>query len=200
MSALCWCGKRGAVLRHPSQVIACDDCAAVQECHNYKFCLTTGPRWHLSNRNGFCLNCFIIFNNKACGGVPLSFRASCGEDDCCPVCMAGDKDLMLFPAAGCNHWMCVECCRKIIHLDERWWCIDPCIFGCPPCPEGCANPEKGKQCSCLSYESVKRKWRDENPSQYQEWFDQETISINTGFYESGSFYCTNTCPFCKRVI
>lgn len=196
---ICFCGNRGAAIREYGAIV-CDDCAAIAECHNNKFCLSSGPVWHLSRRGGFCLNCDIMFYKKSCYGQIFIFKQPDDEDPQCPVCMDTNNTLMRFPAPNCGHWLCVTCCRKIMHYDERWWCLDPCAFGCPPCPRGCSNPAMGVQCSCLEYEEIKTQWREKCPLEYQAWFEQEGCSIATGLGQPGSFYCSNTCPLCRRVV
>lgn len=109
---------------------------------------------------------------------------------CCYVGMKQD----------CTHWLCVDCSRKIIWYDESWWGIDPCKYGCPPCPNGCKNPPRGKQCLCDEYDPVKEKWYACHPWSYKRWCDAEDRSVEHGLSNEGAFYCSRTCPMCRRKM
>jgi hypothetical protein len=73
-------------------------------------------------------------------------------------------------------------------------------FGCPPCPNGCINPVKGKQCYCVNYDEILKQWEQEKPEQYKEYSDAENLSIELSETTAGSVFSSKKCPLCRKKI
>lgn len=166
-------------------------CYCVQ-CDNKEFC---GNTWHdpdYMHHGPYCINCLVL------GLGRLLFR-NCPEDDTCAVCMGNDRQVK-FPAAdGCTHWFCIECTQKLIWGDSTRYELDPCTFGCPPCPNGCDNPVQGRQCMCEDYDAVKDEWKKMHQEDFDEWCAAEA-EIEEAGEPPGSVLGKGECPLCKRVV
>jgi hypothetical protein len=110
--------------------------------------------------------------------------------------MTSENAMMKFPAPGCSHWLCVKCSREIIYRDETRYHLDPRPFGCPPCPNGCNNPVRGKQCYCEEYDAVQDAWGSEFPVECKIWIDCEHLSIESDHTDNS--YGSRKCPVCRR--
>lgn len=97
------------------------------------------------------------------GWNELEFR-NCPENEECSICNESKKQVK-FPA-NCGHWSCCECSRDILFWDESRYHLSPEPYGCPPCPNGCVNPIRGKQCYCHEYFNDSD---DDNPGVIQIW-------------------------------
>lgn len=160
-------------------------CHCVQ-CINKEVC---GNRWVPQEYcNPQCISCKIY----AVG--TLEFR-ECPPETVCAVCMESDQQVK-FPRAGCTHWFCVACTRLLVYGDEGRYYLDPRAFGCPPCPNGCDNPIRGKQCFCEDYDSVKDEWELQKKSEYDEWLRAEDELCYAE--EPGSAFGKGECPLCRR--
>jgi hypothetical protein len=151
-------------------------------------------------RGGFCARCEATFMGTQGYRVPISFRAPEPGEACavCSGCDPTETTMMMFPAEGCSHWFCTSCCRELITWDEKNYHLDPRPFGCPPCPNGCDNPARGRQCYCDGYELVQEAWRGENPAQYGAWSDAEESSIYSD--RPSDSRGKGVCPMCRRSI
>ena len=134
----------------------------------------------------------MMFNWK--NKIDLEFTQVVSE---CPVCLEEDI-LMKFPS--CSHCLCVQCTRKILFFDETRRHLNPVFYGCPPCPNGCQNPERGKQCHCEEQEEVQNVWEQEHPDEFKRWNDDEHDSINGQlfrFHAEDQNYGNCKCPICR---
>ena len=111
----------------------------------------------------------------------------------CPVCANSVNHMVRFPQ--CTHSVCVTCFREIMFFDESRAHLDPRPYGCPPCPNGCDNPRRGKQCYCDEYDEVQEEWQASDPRAWNAWNRAEEKSIEQG----DSYYATAKCPFCRVV-
>jgi len=56
--------------------------------------------------------------------------------------------------------------RYLLFCDEiSVFNVSPVPYGCPPCPNHCNNPEKGRQCQCVIYDNVIEAWWNQNIEQ-----------------------------------
>ena len=124
----------------------------------------------------------------------MEFRV--GEEECV-VCYETSNKKLKFPA-NCGHWFCVSCSRHILFWDETRYYLSPIQYGCPPCPNGCVNPEKGKQCYCKEYDIIQKKWEQEQPDKYKEWNDAEHISIELSEETCGSIFSSGKSPLYSK--
>ena len=115
----------------------------------------------------------------------------------CAVCYS-DGPEMKFPT-NCGHWFCVKCCRSILFWDETRYHLSPEPYGCPPCPNGCVNQVRGKQCYCEEYDNVQNKWEKDFPENWQRWNDDEHESIENSHEDPGSVFTSKRCPMCRMI-
>ena len=157
-----------------------------RQCPNFHICHVWAPQCYFDCHGGLCTNCDLLLGH-------LTFRDATTP---CPACTGSDKKAHVqFP--GCDHWVCVDCMRKIKFEDDSRCNVDVCLYGCPPCPNGCSNPPRGEQCYCEEYDLVKDLWERRDPSSYDRWNKAEEASISKG-EPQGSFYATRSCPLCLR--
>jgi hypothetical protein len=163
------------------------------KCKNYELCESLLPKWWFECKaNYLCPYCDM---HRFFGWKELVFRDS---DEECIVCNETGSKQVKFPAE-CGHWFCTTCTRNIIFIDETRYHLSPVPFGCPPCPNGCVNPIKGKQCYCENYDEILEKWREENPIAREEYNDAETLSIELGETTAGSVFGSKKCPLCRKL-
>ena len=138
----------------------------------------------------------VYCTNKCTTRTSMSFgfeRLDIFDGDSeCPVCLAGPGRRLRFPA-GCGHSFCFECSRKIMFWDETNYHLSPVPFGCPPCPNGCQNPTRGRQCYCIEYDAVQESWQNRDRRSWQRWNDLENESIET----PDPHRANQTCPLCR---
>ena len=154
-------------------------------CPNFLICHVWAPPWYYQCHGGVCVNC-------AMSGDRWEFRDT--TEKCC-VCSSNEMQAK-FPK--CLHWCCVSCMRNIMLWDETRYHLDPCKFGCPPCPNGCANPRRGTQCYCDEYEEIQDLWKAEKPLEYEHYLNEENNSIASG-EDNGSAFYSKRCPICKTL-
>ena len=158
------------------------------KCKNYELCEhILSPDWWEYMATYICPSCDMF------GWKELEFKES---DEECVVCNETENIQVKFPA-NCGHWFCVSCSRNILFWDETRYHLSPVPFGCPPCPNECINPIKGKQCYCEDYDEILERWEQENPQQYKEYNDSENLSIELSENTAGSVFGSNKCPLCR---
>ena len=163
------------------------------KCKNYELCESVLPDWWFECKaNYLCPYCDM---HSFFGWKELEFRDS---DEECIVCNETGSKQVKFPA-DCGHWFCTTCTRNIIFFDETRYHLSPIPFGCPPCPNGCVNPIKGKQCDCENYDEILEKWREENPIASEEYNFAETLSVESGETTAGSVFGSKKCPLCRKL-
>jgi hypothetical protein len=116
------------------------------------------------------------------------------SSEACVVCYGDHERKLMFPA-GCGHSFCIKCSKSLLFSDEHKYCKSPVFYGCPPCPNGCENPEKGYQCDCLEYDPVIEQWMQNDLANWTRWNDDQNTSIENGDYTSA--YGKATCPLCR---
>jgi len=163
------------------------------KCKNYELCKSTLPCDHYQcYSNYLCMSCDIF------GWKELEFRENNEE---CIVCLEINTKQLKFPA-NCGHWFCVSCSHNILFWDETRYHLSPVPYGCPPCPNGCINPEKGRQCYCEEHEKIQDEWEQKQPDEYEEWNNAENESISIGFSGTeninGSVFGSKKCPLCRK--
>lgn len=159
------------------------------KCKNYELCDAVLPMWWYDCKEKYlCTNCDVFNWNE------LEFRDT-NED--CVVCYSNNSREMKFPA-NCEHWFCVNCSKNILFWNETRYHLSPEPYGCPPCPNGCVNPKKGKQCYCEEYDTVQENWELNQPEQFEKWNDDEDESIDLSNQTYGSVYSSKTCPLCRK--
>ena len=165
------------------------------KCKNYELCQhILPPTAYEDGTNYLCMTCGDWFKRGGFGWNELEFRES--EEECA-VCMETSNIQLNFPA-NCGHSFCVSCSRNILFYDETRYHLSPIPYGCPSCPNGCINPEKGKQCYCEEYDEIQEEWEQEQPDKYKEWNDAENISIKLSETISGSVFGSAKCPLCRK--
>ena len=55
--------------------------------------------------------------------------------DECSICGEEVSRKLKFPNKDCSHSFCLSCSRNIIFWDETRYHLNPCKYGCPPCPK-----------------------------------------------------------------
>ena len=165
------------------------------KCKNYDLCENTLSSDHfIYHGNYLCMTCGDWFKIGSFGWNELEFRES---DEECVVCLETSNKQLKFPT-NCGHWFCISCSRNILFWDETRYHLSPVPYGCPPCPDGCINPERGGQCYCEEYDILQEVWKQENPDKYKEWNDAEDTSIELTETISGSVFGSGKCPLCRK--
>jgi len=163
------------------------------KCKNYELCQSTLPPDHYEHYAQYL--CMVCDNSSSgFGWNELEFRI--GEEECV-VCNETSNTQLKFPT-NCGHWFCLSCSRNILFYNETQYHLSPIPYGCPPCPNGCTNPVKGKQCYCEEYDEIQDEWKKEQPDKYKEWNDAEDTSIFYSEPISGSVFGSKQCPLCRR--
>lgn len=158
------------------------------KCINYQFC--ERDRVHGIDSK-YCMDCGSWFKYGN-GWNELTIIDSTDE---CAVCMNLCKKKLLFPTK-CGHSFCIKCSRDILLWNENRYRLSPVQYGCPACPNGCENPEKGSQCDCEEYAIIQEKWILSKPSDYKRWSNDEGFSISNG--EKNDSYGSLKCPLCRK--
>ena len=165
------------------------------KCKNYELCEQIVPLdHHKYHGNYFCMDCGDWFKIGGFGWNELEFRVKKEE---CIVCNEICTTQLKFPT-NCGHWFCVSCSRNILFWDETRYHLSPEPYGCPPCPNGCVNPVRGRQCYCEEYDDIKDKWEKEQPIKFNEWNDAENESIELSETDCGSVFGSRKCPLCRK--
>jgi hypothetical protein len=158
------------------------------QCMNFPVCENRLPIWWQECKGRLlCTNCHMMFKN------PLDFLYN--EEEC-PICFDKENAKLRL---SCNHQICVSCYRHLTFWDETRYHLSPVPFQGPPCPNGCVNPIKGKQCYCEEYDPVLETWEAENPVQYKAWNDAEQFSIDESIDPDWDAI-KNKCPLCRTLI
>ena len=157
------------------------------KCKNYELCKTILPpdNFYLF-ASYICMTCDMFSWGK------LEFR----ENEECAVCLEHSNQVK-FPA-NCGHWFCVTCSRNILFWDETRYHLSRVPYGCPPCPNGCINPIRGKQCYCENYDEILERWEHEYPDNYNVWNEDERESIGLSETTVGSVFASKICPMCRK--
>ena len=165
------------------------------KCRNYDLCkYILSPDNFESFQTYLCGQCNYWFKPDEYGCNKLQFRES--EEECAVCTETGIKQVK-FPA-NCGHWFCVSCSSNILFWDETRYHLQMSQFGCPPCPNGCINPIKGKQCYCDDYYNIINKWKDDEPSSFKIWYDAEETSVRLSETTPGSVFHSLKCPLCRK--
>ena len=139
----------------------------------------------------YCMNCGSWFK-PGLGWDKLTIVDSIDE---CAVCMNICERKLMFPT-NCGHSFCINCSRNILWSYETRYHLSPVPYGCPPCPNGCENPEKGTQCYCEEYDSIQDEWEQYNPQGFNNWNDDQNKSIDNS--SINIIYGKATCPLCRK--
>lgn len=121
-----------------------------------------------------------------------------GNDEQCPVCMDMNQDFCKI-FLTCGHKVCELCFMKMYFWDHTKHHLSVSSYGGPICPEGCKNPDKGKQCCCKTYANkILDEWYNECPGQYASWAAAVIESVN----EAQENFKKNSlkCPLCRKHI
>ncbi len=168
----------------------CDYCHSMTKCEiikcpNYEVCSSDFPKCIGNCHQNRCINCDIIFGN-----IDLVFSE---QSNMCDICYISNQQVKL---PDCSHYTCIECFKQIYFFDETKYYLNPEKYGCPSCPNDCNNPDRGTQCYCEEYDSIKDTWAKDFPEQYENWNNDEDNSINniTNLHGHGK------CPFCRSEI
>ena len=84
-------------------------------------------------------------------------------------------------------------------FDETRYHLSHESFGCPPCPNGCVNPLRGKQCYCIAYDEIIEKWEKDFPVKSDLYGIYEDMSIRRGESTEGSVFGSKKCPCCRVI-
>ena len=158
-------------------------------CVNYEFCQNEKVDGIGSD---YCMTCGSWFKICGFGWDKLTIIDSTDE---CNVCMNVCERKLMFPA-NCGHSFCIPCSRNILFWDESRYHLSPVPYGCPACPNGCMNPEKGKQCYCEEYDAVEEAWEIQKPEEFKMWNDAQNLSIEESSNDITYGKCV--CPLCRK--
>ena len=152
------------------------------KCKNYEFCGVVLPDelWWQCRGKYICADCDANWCRE------LEF----GEPAECPVCYE-TKVQLKFPGS-CDHWLCCSCIGVVVCGKETVPGVSPVPFGCPPCPNGCTNPEMGPQCDCKEYDLVLEQWEDSGDPgfvRFNQFIDAHVQHVHP----------TNKCPMCREL-
>ena len=184
---------------HCSHYVRTSPCYCIPwPCPNVKFCSGYNPAWVLEAHHGFCCSCAHFDFGK------IKFKKNINNESC-DVCMEYPEYFVKFPS--CDHYFCKKCTQEIIYWDETKYHLSPVPYGCPPCPNGCENPIRGKQCYCIEYWNdeegelgVIQQWEQENTEQATEYNEAEGISIEDSMTSTEDAYASGKCPLCRSTI
>jgi hypothetical protein len=160
----------------------------MSKCNNYEFC----EQYRVPEMGSeYCMTCGSWFKAGGFGWDKLTIVNSTNE---CAICMHECERKLMFPTK-CGHSFCIDCSKKILFFDETRYHLSPVTYGCPPCPNGCVNPEKGKQCYCEEYDSIQETWEQSNPNEFNKWNNDQENSINNS--SNDVTYGKGVCPLCR---
>lgn len=154
----------------------------MKTCENYLFCQN-----EVFERRPFCLQCGL-YTSMCNGWNKLDIRDTELKCDICNIYTGRE---MKHPYCNAGHYFCISCSRNILLWDEIKYHLSPVPYGCPPCPNKCNNPIKGRQCYCEEYNVIQSLWKINKPYQYEKWSDTESDSI----HNSGEM--DRSCPLCR---
>lgn len=158
------------------------------KCKNYYLCGVVLPDWWSETKySDLCMNCDLM------GFYDLKFKIRTNES--CQLCFETNEILLQFPA-NCGHWFCVDCSSEILLCDKSRYCLSPVLYGCLPCPNGCVNPIKGKQCHCDEYDDVLELWYIHHREDFEKWDESQNSSIQNSKIKSKLEFC----PLCFKHI
>ena len=166
------------------------------KCKNYELCENILSKKYIKlHSSNLCITCGSIYDGYGFGLNDIEFRETIEE---CAICYNKTKQVK-FPT-NCGHWFCIQCTQNILFFDITRYHLSPVIFGCEVCPNGCKNPDQGKQCYCDEYNKIKDDWGIKYPLQFNEWINAEhalikfSEPINDGAFGSG------ICPLCRKKV
>jgi len=159
------------------------------KCKNFDLCEALLPTWECKGCCR-CTNCDIQFGN-----FTIIFEE---REDECGVCLETTmKQAKITP--HCSHWFCVPCARKLVGCDPQWLAqyeLSMVPYGCPPCPNGCANPVQGVQCYCEEYYAeggIYEQWFKECPEDHRKHGDDEERTLKENRQPL-------KCPLCRASL
>jgi hypothetical protein len=152
-------------------------------CVNYELCEHT--TWSLTGE--CCMTCGSWFKVGGFGWDKLTF-IDCVDEEC-GVCLNSCNRKLLFPT-NCGHSFCIRCSRELLFFDESKYHLDPCNYGCPPCPNGCTE-----ECCCDEFEELYENLEKNNPEKFEEFNNNQIISIEQG--ENNYIIHGKKCPMCR---
>ena len=88
--------------------------------------------------------------------------------------------------------------KNILYNNEVQYYLSPVPFGCKPCPNGCINPEKGKQCCCEEYDKIVDRWMKDFPLEYAKYIEAENLFIDLYEDSPESIFDSKKCPLCNK--
>ena len=173
-------------------------CVSMVLCHNAEFCgnfAVQDPRDGTLTFDGLCITCDMrlftvgLYRRE----VPLQFRDA---TDRCVVCLGDVKREMKFPMPECPHWFCFACMMDLFEDPKERFDLSPVPFGCPPCPDGCAQPLQGPQETCDVCDALFVEWTNEAFEACLSWQERSEEARQTGLENSkcGS----KECPLCRK--
>jgi hypothetical protein len=171
----------------------CPGCRVL--CLNHEFCGGSTCTQLLEIHHELCKSCEISYHF----GMKVERLTIFDTNEKCVGCNKLVKRKMMFPD-GCGHSFCLPCSQNILlEKDEDDERVSPELFRCPPCPNGCKNPDQGPRCDCEEYDEVKKKWEMENPVLYELYNKLERyLDENTEFKSYECIICHPTTCHKKR--
>jgi hypothetical protein len=167
----------------------------MQACKYFEYCGKTMRSMVHIVKKGVCVDCDRLMHKLQISEINIR-----DTDQKCSVCYENKGREMEFPVL-CGHWFCVECTKLLIERDDSMQRLNPIYYGCDPCPRGCINPAKGKQCCCPEKLDVMEVWMREDPRGYLDWCKDEKFWRKHGMridaYD-GFAFGTRKCPICRK--
>jgi hypothetical protein len=162
-------------------------------CLNHEFCKGDTCTDLIHIHHNLCMNCEVGFHF----GLQVEKLTIIDAIDPCHKCQQNVTRKIVFPGS-CSHSFCFSCFDKIFYVDVNDYCLSVEGFGCPPCPNGCKNPDVGKQCSCNEYEPIKNMWKRIRPDKEEEHDLFQDLSQNNRPDPKGKCHVCNAEPPNKR--
>jgi hypothetical protein len=135
------------------------------KCPNFELCAALFPECIGFCQQNRCVNCDIFWGDKN-----LEFIDNPEFD--CSVCLEYKNKHIKFPGC-CKHSVCIDCFKKLNFINESESCLNPILYGCPPCTNGCINPDEGMFCNCYEFDGILEKWINDFPEQSDKWSNDE---------------------------
>jgi hypothetical protein len=157
----------------------------VAPCDNFAMCGDESGSAYGSPNWTTCMSC----------GPWFRYGFGFGKLDISTVPLACETCSQMAPSVKypqCSHRACPACFKSVMYWDQTQHHLSRVPYGCPPCPNGCVNPTRGRQCDCYEYDSTVEAWESSFPSDELAHNLEEEKSRETPIETNGC----KKCPTC----